>query len=213
MRADPAPRRSPAAVAALLLLTTAAFLTACAPPPASPSVGRPTVSPLTSATAPSTAAAGTFGPTSSASASQFACQATGGATSATARITDMWLTTTTGRDTLVVQFDNAVTGYALRGNPSGAEFVGGGGKGGTFTLDGSYGLRLDISNLAWTTPPGNQFPHGDDLKQSAPVLLEVRQVGDFEGIVNIAAGLSRQVCPTVSILGDPPRLVLQFSAD
>jgi hypothetical protein len=165
--------------------------------------------PVTSAPGTSPAAVGTFGPTGS-SASELACQATGGAATQTARITDMWLSTTTGQDTLVIQFDNAVTGYALSRNPSGAEFAGGGGKGGTFTLEGSYGLRLDINNLAWSTPPGNQFRHGADLKQSAPVLLEARQIGDFEGIVNIAAGLSRQVCPTVSILSDPPRLVLQF---
>lgn len=210
MRADPAPGRSPVAVAAMLLLTAASLLTACAPPPASSSVERPTVVPDVSASPRSSAAVGTFGPTSPSRASEFACQATGGGTTQTARITDMWLSTATGRDTLVIQFDTSVTGYALRGNPGGAQFAGGGGKGGTFTLAGSYGLRLDIDNLAWTTPPGNQFRHGADLKQSAPVLLEVRQIGDFEGIVNIAAGLSRQVCPTVAILSDPPRLVLQF---
>ena len=118
--------------------------------------------------------------------------------------------TASGYDTLVIQFDSVVTRYELSPNPDGVQFAGGGGKGGTFILAGTYGLRLDIFNLDWTTPPGNQFPHGTDLTQPAPVLLEARQIGDFEGIVNIAVGLSRQVCPTVSVLNGPSRLVIQF---
>lgn len=115
-------------------------------------------------------------------------------------------------DTLGIQFDTAVTSYDITVNPTGVQFAGGGGKGGTFTLEGTYGLSLTINNLNWTVAPGNQYPHGTDLKQSAPTLLEVRQIGDFEGTVNIAVGLSKQACPSVSILTGPPRLVLQFAA-
>jgi len=58
--------------------------------------------------------------------------------------------------------------------------------------------------------PGAYPAEAPGLTQLAPVLVEVRQVGDFEGIVNLAVGLSREVCPTVSVLGDPSRLVLKF---
>jgi hypothetical protein len=127
-----------------------------------------------------------------------------------ARITDMWTGTADGDDTLVVQFDDAVPHYELSQNSTGVTFAGGGGKGGTFTLAGRYGFRLDIYDLNWTVPPGNQYPHGTDILQSAPALQEARQIGDFEGIVNIAVGLSLDICPDVSILASPPRLVIQF---
>jgi hypothetical protein len=124
----------------------------------------------------------------------------------------MRIGTTTGHDTLVVQFDTAVTHYELSQNPTGMTFAGGGGKGGKFTLAGTFGLRLNLFNLDWTVPPGNQYPHGTDLRQFAPQLQEVRQIGDFEGVVNLAIGLSRVNCPDISILSGPPRLVLQFPA-
>jgi len=139
------------------------------------------------------------------------CGPTSGGSTDRARITDMRIGTASGGDTLVIQFDTAVTHYDISPNPTGVQFAGGGGKGGTFTLDGTYGLRLTIVNLNWTVAPGNQYPHGTDLKQSAPTLLEVRQIGDFEGTVNIAIGLSGNVCPSVSILTGPSRLVLQFA--
>lgn len=140
-----------------------------------------------------------------------ACWPIDGGSTESARITDMRIETSGGLDTLTVQFDSAVTHYQLTANANGSHFTGGGGKGGDFTLGGSYGVRLDISNLNWTVPPGNQYPHGTDLTQPAPVLAEVRQIGDFEGIANVAIGLTREVCPNVATLSDPPRLVIQFA--
>jgi hypothetical protein len=141
-----------------------------------------------------------------------ACVPLSGGLSERARITDLRIGTTIGYDTLVIQFDTAVTRYQLSENPTGVQFAGGGGKGGTFTLNGTHGLRLNILNLNWTASPGDQYPHGTDLKLSVPTLLEVRQIGDFEGTANIAIGLSSGVCPRVSILSGPPRLVLEFPA-
>jgi hypothetical protein len=140
-----------------------------------------------------------------------ACWPIEGGSAESARITDLRIETSGGLDTLTVQFDSAITHYQLTANATGSQFNGGGGKGGTFRLMGSFGVRLDISNLNWTVPPGDQYPHGTDLAQPAPVLAEVRQIGDFEGIANIAIGLSRDVCPNVTTLSDPPRLVIQFA--
>jgi hypothetical protein len=146
------------------------------------------------------------------SATPTACVPMSGGLSERARITDMRIGTTIAYDTLVIQFDTAVTHYQLSQNPTGVQFAGGGGKGGTFTLNGTYGLRLNILNLNWTDLPGDQYPRGTDLKQPAPTLLEVRQIGDFEGTANIAIGLSGDICPRLSILSGPPRLVLEFPA-
>ncbi len=150
-------------------------------------------------------------PTPSATAVVACFPIEGGGTTERARITDMRIGTTGGLDTLTIQFDTAITHYLLSANSTGVRFTGGGGKGGMFTLAGSFGVRLDISNLNWTDPPGNQYPHGTDLTQSAPVLEEARQIGDFEGIDNIAIGLTRQVCPQISTMSEPPRLVIQFA--
>jgi len=204
--------RGRAARAVIVLLTVAGLVSACASAGSSPSE-RPNAASATPATTMPSAAVAT--PTSIASsspseASGSVCPSTSGGANQTARITDMRVGTASGYDTLVIQFDSVVTQYELSPNPDGVQFAGGGGKGGTFILAGTYGLRLDVFNLDWTTPPGNQYQHGTDLKQSAPVLLEARRIGDFEGIVNIAVGLSRQDCPTVSILSGPPRLVIQF---
>jgi len=171
-----------------------------------------TATPTRTATAtPATSVTPSPVATSTPSATPVVCGPMSGGSTSRARIADMRIGTASGGDTLVIQFDTAGTHYDITANPTGVQFAGGGGKGGTFTLDGSYGLRLTLSNLNWTVAPGNQYPHGTDLKQPAPTLLEVRQIGDFEGIVNIALGLSKQACPGVSILTGPARLVLQFA--
>jgi hypothetical protein len=190
------------------LATVAVLLAACggantSPTPTSPSA--PTPTPTPAQTTPTAA------PTPSQTPVE-ACSPTSGGTAERARITDMRIGTTTGYDTLVIQFDTAVTHYELSQNPTGMTFAGGGGKGGSFTLAGTFGLRLSIFNLDWTVPPGNQYPHGTDVRQSAPELQEVRQIGDFEGVVNLAIGLTRVICPDISMLSGPPRLVLQFPA-
>lgn len=123
----------------------------------------------------------------------------------------MLLANASSGDMLVLQFDSAVPQYELTVNPTGVHFAGGGGKGGTFTLAGRHGMRLNIANTDWTLAPGNQFPHGTDLTQSAPTLVEARQMGNYEGVVNIGLGLGRAVCPRVVTLFGPPRLVIDFS--
>lgn len=188
-------------VRATLLLVAAALVAAsCGGSDGAPT---PTVSGSPSSSPP----VATATPTTSA---RIECPDVRGGTSARARISDLRIATAAGHDTLVIQFDAAVPQYSLTPNPDGTTFAGGGGKGGTFTLAGSYGLRLEVSNLNWTVAPGNQYPHGTDLTQPAPALLEVRQIGDYEGIVNIAIGLTGQICPTVTSLAGPPRLVLDF---
>jgi hypothetical protein len=172
--------------------------------------GSPIGTPTATATKPTATAIPAALGTPIRSATPAACLPMTGTPSARARITDMRIGRTSGHDTLVIQFDTAVTRYQLSQNPTGVQFAGSGGKGGTFTLNGTYGLRLNILNLNWSESPGDQYPHGTDLRQSAPTLQEVRQIGDLEGTANIAIGLSSNVCPRVSILSGPPRLVLEL---
>lgn len=187
------------------LTLAALFLTACGTASTTPPTQSSTQPlPTPTATAPAT-------PTATPVPTPVACTPLSGGSASRARITDMRIGTSGGHDTLVIQFDTAVTRYELTSNPTGVQFAGGGGKGGSFTLAGTFGLRLNILNLDWTVAPGDQYPHGTDLKQSAPALLEARQIGDFEGTANIAIGLSQATCGAVSILSGPPRLVIQFA--
>ena len=190
-------------VATIVLAGCGGASTPATPTPAAARTPTATQTPTTTPIPPATAT-----PSATRAA---ACSPLEGGTAERARITDMRIETSASLDTLTVQFDSAVTKYHLNENSTGVQFTGGGGKGGTFTLAGFFGLRLDISNLNWTDPPGNQYAHGTDLTQSAPVLAEARQIGDFEGIDNIAIGLLREVCPQVSTLSDPPRLVIDFA--
>ena len=162
----------------------------------------------TSAPTPSASAVPTATPTATSSPSGPCLPVSGGGTGR-ARITDMTVAAGGGGDAVTVTFDRAVPQYTLAENANGVVFTSGGGKGGTYTLMGTTGIQLNVFNLDWTVPPGNQFPHGTDLA-GGPVLREARQIGDCEGVVNIAFGLSRAVCPTVSVLGAPPRLVVDL---
>lgn len=173
------------------------FLVACGAASTSPSPGVTPSGPAASVTpAPS--------------GMQAACQTLTGGGSGSARITDMQVSTATSGDTLTMWFDAAVPQYEISANPTGMQFMSGGGKGGTVMLDGSEGVTLRITHLLWTEPPGNQFPHGTDLKQPNGMLLEARQIENSEGVVVIGMGLAHSMCPSVTMLSNPSRLVLQF---
>jgi hypothetical protein len=113
--------------------------------------------------------------------------------------------TSAGHDRLVVEFDRAVPTYALRVNPGGTHFTGSA-SGAPIVVAGSVGLLLHVEHLDLP----NRYPHGGDIATGYPAVEEVRVVGDFEGSVELAIGLTRGVCPTVSTAAGPPRLVVDF---
>jgi hypothetical protein len=49
-----------------------------------------------------------------------------------------------------------------------------------------------------------------DIKTGYAGLLEVRKVGDFEGVVQWALGLSKPACYQATILTNPARLVIDI---
>jgi hypothetical protein len=145
-------------------------------------------------------------PTATPSPPLSACLPLQGGTGARSAITDMRAGAHTGYDRLVLEFDGAVPTWSMTAN--GGMTFSGGGRGEPIELDGAYGVRLDLRGVNWTS---DRYAHGTDLAVGYTVLREARVVGDFEGIVNIGIGLSRQVCPTVSVLTGPVRLVIDFS--
>lgn len=79
-------------------------------------------------------------------------------------------------------------------------------KGDTVTLAGQVGLRVKI----YSADAHTAYSGPTDIKTGYSGLLEVRQLGDFEGYVTYGLGLSGPGCYTATILTNPTRLVIDI---
>jgi hypothetical protein len=82
-----------------------------------------------------------------------------------------------------------------------------GASGQTITLKGNAGLLVTIHGADEHTSYNNG---PTDIKPGYSVLLEARQVQDFEGTVQWALGLSKPACYRAFFLGNPQRLVIDI---
>ena len=57
----------------------------------------------------------------------------------------------------------------------------------------------------------HHWPGATDIKTGFPVMLELQQVQDFEGVVQWGFGLSRNACYRAFLLQNPTRLVIDIS--
>jgi hypothetical protein len=71
---------------------------------------------------------------------------------------------------------------------------------------GNAGIHLVIYNMDIPAT----FLHGTNLKPGYRELKQVVAMAVFEGEVDIAIGLDRLECPTVSMFSAPNRLVIDF---
>ena len=111
-----------------------------------------------------------------------------------------------GYDRLTVEFQNGRTGTIEITPHANTQFVMDG-SGATVTLAGKYGLLIKITGADNHTA----FSGSTDIKTpSYPGILEVRRVGDFEGTVQWAMGLSSNACYQTQILTGPTRLVVDI---
>jgi hypothetical protein len=76
------------------------------------------------------------------------------------------------------------------------------------TLAGSAGLLVVIKGADEHTA----YSGATDFKTNYPVLLEARQVEDFEGTVQWGLGLSKSACYRAFFLTNPTRLVIDVQA-
>lgn len=65
-------------------------------------------------------------------------------------------------------------------------------------LAGTYGARIVLIGFRGDQP---NYSGPKMLTSSGPLLLQVAEVGDFEGSVSWGAGLSRQACANVTSSG------------
>jgi hypothetical protein len=97
-------------------------------------------------------------------------------------------------DTLTLTFDQGTPAFEVTAQSS-SHFTETNGRGGPVDLAGSAGVliilrgfRGDVQNYAGPL----------DLKPGGQLLLEVRDIGDFEGVIGWAAGLSAPGCANVT---------------
>lgn len=179
--------------------------------PSATSGASPAASPTALPTAPPTPT-----PTPPAGVTPFACAAAAGGSAFAGggprpSIVDVRVGDHGTYERVVVEFTSVgLPRYAIEPNPTtppgGTSFTESA-RGGQVVVLGSYGFLLKIEDLDWLH---DSFADGRDLRPGFALLKEVRVVDDFEAVANVGLGLARPVCPTVSRLDGPPRLVIDF---
>jgi hypothetical protein len=127
-----------------------------------------------------------------------------GGTSARATITDVRVGSHPGYDRLVIEFSGGQPSYKLV--PQDPKTFVGPYSGLPIKVAGNAGIHLFIYNMDFPAT----FLHGTNLKPGYSALKQVVAMSVFEDQADIAIGLDRLVCPTVSLLANPNRLVIDF---
>jgi len=123
----------------------------------------------------------------------------------TAFIDDVRIGTHPGYDRLTIEFNNGQPETIEVRPQANTKFVTDP-KGDTVTLAGQVGLKITIhSSDAHTAYNGT-----GDIKTGYSGLLEVRELGDFEGYVSFGLGLAKPGCYVATILTNPTRLVIDI---
>jgi hypothetical protein len=214
---------------ALALAIGIVVVSACGPQPdvASSPTATPTASASRSASPTATASAlptatarpttATSAPTAAASPGSTpapACpRTTGGNASNQAQLVAVRLAHQPGFDRLVFEFGQSTapgpfgmpaytveTASSLSG-PSGQPV----------TISGNALLGARFQNASTQNPNGTpSYTGGTDIKPTTPLIKEVKLVEDFERVLLWGVGLDHLVCPKVSELAGPFRVVLDF---
>ncbi len=112
-----------------------------------------------------------------------------------------------GYDRVTIEFNNGEPAEVDVSTQTGTKFTQGA-SGQTITLNGSAGVLVIIHGADEHTA----FTGSIDIKPGYSVLLELRQVEDFEGTVQWGLGLSKSACYRVFFLTNPARLVIDIQA-
>lgn len=128
----------------------------------------------------------------------FACSTQTGGGAGSASVTAARIGSHPGYDRLVLEFAGPVPQFEVKPQDSPVF--------GQVTLAGAAGALVTVRNASSS---GGYFTV---LRQSAPVLLEARQLGAAGGTVQWGMGLSRPTCFRITMLSGPPRLVVDVQA-
>ncbi len=112
-----------------------------------------------------------------------------------------------GYDRVTIEFNNGEPGNVDMSPHDGTTFTQGA-SGQQVTLSGSTGLLVIIHGADEHTA----YTGSTDIKTAYSVLLELRQVEDFEGTVQWGLGLSKTACYRAFYLTNPARLVIDIQS-
>jgi hypothetical protein len=110
-----------------------------------------------------------------------------------------------GYDRVTIEFNNGEPGNVDMSPHEGTTFTQGA-SGQQVTLSGSAGLLVIIHGADEHTA----YSGSTDIKTAYSVLVELRQVEDFEGTVQWGLGLSKSACYRAFYLTNPARLVIDI---
>jgi hypothetical protein len=113
--------------------------------------------------------------------------------------------THSGYDRITIEFQNGQPGSVELHPQSNSTFTNSP-RGDNVTLAGSAGLLVIIQGADEHTA----YAGATDFKTNYPVLLEARQMEDFEGTVQWGLGLSKSACYRAFFLTNPTRLVIDI---
>jgi hypothetical protein len=112
-----------------------------------------------------------------------------------------------GYDRVTIEFQNGPPSSIELRQQSNSTFTQGA-SGQIVTLAGSAGLLVVIHGADEHTA----YSGATDFKTNYPVLVEARQMEDFEGTVQWGLGLSKSACYRAFFLANPTRLVIDVQA-
>jgi hypothetical protein len=179
------------------------------PSPTSATSALPTATARPSATATATSA-----PASPGSSPASACpRSTGGNASNQAQLVAVRVAHQPGFDRLVFEFGQSTApgpfgmpAYSVEATNSLS-----GPSGQPVTVAGSALFGTRFQNASTQNPNGTpSYTGSNDLKPTTPLIKEVKVVEDFERVLIWGVGLDHLVCPKVSELAGPFRVVLDF---
>ena len=198
---------------ALLALITTVALVGCTGSGASPTVETP---PSTSATAsveaPGSAAPDSAAPEPSEDLGAFTCDLPiiEDPTVAIANIVDVRAAAHAGFDRVVFEFEQGTPELTLdRATPPFTQDA----SGEPIAVDGESFLRLTMRGGTKQTDQGTSSYDGPtDFDPALPVLVDLVEGGDFERQSTWYLGMASEACVRVTLLDEPPRLVIDVEA-
>jgi len=113
--------------------------------------------------------------------------------------------THTGYDRITIEFQNGQPSSVELRAQTNSTFTSSP-KGEVVTLAGSAGILMVIRGADEHTA----YNGATDFKTNYPVLVEARQMEDFEGVVQWGLGLSKSACYRAFFLTNPTRLVIDI---
>ena len=113
-----------------------------------------------------------------------------------------------GYDQITVQFSNGIPGESVEIKPQvGTKFTMDG-SGQEVTLKGTNGILVTIKGADMHT----MFQGNVNSVTGYPAMVEIRQLGDYEGVITLGLGIHGPACYQAFYLTNPYRLVVEVQS-